>query len=233
MKATRAILVSWRQASRSRLPTHSPHAVRGAAAVSLPRRMIQCYYGILSNSRLEAAVPAHVTEKQMRCRSTLALTAAFVGGSIVLAPAQAPAQAPVVTRGGGVAGTGIGVGVGFNGKLLPQLLGTGHVGAGTNGIGNGVGNATGGVNGSPRAGTGGIADSASWGALTGGVTGAGRAIHSATGGLNDTTDFGQNTGGIQGTSIGSRIGGIGDLDSLGAGTGGAGEQTTPRFTPAR
>src|ERR1019366_2725519 len=122
-RATRAILVSWRQASRSRLPTHSPHAVRGAPAVSLSRRMIQCYYGILSNSRLEAAVPAHVTEKQMRCRSTLALTAAFVGGSMVLAYAQAPAQAPVVIRGGGVAGTGIGVGAGAAGRHVPLIVG--------------------------------------------------------------------------------------------------------------
>src|ERR1019366_7853334 len=90
---------------------------------SLSRRMIQCYYGILSNSRLEAAVPAHVTEKQMRCRSTLALTAAFVGGSMVLAYAQAPAQAPVVIRGGGVAGTGIGVGAGAAGRHVPLIVG--------------------------------------------------------------------------------------------------------------
>jgi hypothetical protein len=88
-------------------------------------------------------------------------------------------------------------------------------------------------NGSPRAGTGGIADAGSRGTLTGGVKGAGRAIHSATGGINDTTDFGQSTGGIQGTSIGSGVGGLADLTSLGAGTGGAKEQTAPRFTPAR
>jgi hypothetical protein len=161
----------------------------------------------------------------MRRLSTLALAAAFVGGSMVLAHAQAP----VVNRGGGVAGTGIGRGAGAVGQHLPLIVGTGHVGAGTNGIGGGVGNATGGTAGQTRAGTGGVLDGGAWGSTTGGANGVGRGLGVGTGGLRDQIELGLDTGGINGSGIGSGVGGLGDLNSLGAGTGGAGEQTAPRF----
>jgi hypothetical protein len=88
----------------------------------------------VSNNCLEAAGPDNITEKLMRRRLTFALAAAdFVGNPVLLAYAQAP---PV---------------------------GTGHVGAGTNGTSMGVGNATGGIGGTTRAGTGGVSDAGSWG----------------------------------------------------------------------
>jgi hypothetical protein len=162
----------------------------------------------------------------MRHLSTLALAAAFVGGSMVLAHAQ---QAPVVNRGGGVAGTGIGRGAGAVGQHLPLIVGTGHVGAGTNGISGGVGNATGGTAGQTRAGTGGVLDGQAWGSTTGGTNGVGRGLGAGTGGVGDQIELGLDTGGINGSGIGSGVGGLGDLNSLGAGTGGVREQTAPRF----
>jgi hypothetical protein len=123
---------------------------------------------IMSLSRSREAA-ANITGKPMRRRLTLALAAAaFIGEPAFLAHAQAPGfgapapgvarPAPVVTRGGGVAGTGIGLGAGAIGQHLPLIVGTGHIGAGTNGISGGVGNATGGVLGTARVGTGGIGD---------------------------------------------------------------------------
>jgi hypothetical protein len=182
---------------------------------------------------LEAA--ANVTGKPMRRRLTLALAAAaFIGGPALLAHAQAPGvgrppPAPIVTRHGGVAGTGIGFGAGAVGQHLPLIVGTGHVGAGTNGISGGIGNATGGVQGTARVGTGGMGDNTAWGSLTGGVLGSGRGLGAGTGGLNDRTELGLDTGGINGSGIGSGVGGLNDLNSLGAGTGGTKEQTAPRF----
>lgn len=179
----------------------------------------------------------------MRCRLTLAVAAAFVGGFSIGAYAQVAPGAPVsrafsieaplaVTRGGGVAGTGIGRGAGAEGRRVPLIVGTGHIGAGTGGTGLGVGNATGGINGTPRAGTGGILDTTSFGLNTGGVAGSGRGFSAGTGGINDRDNFGRNTGGISDgsiTAIGAGSGGRGDLNSLGAGTGGFNEQNTPRF----
>jgi hypothetical protein len=187
----------------------------------------------LSNNCLEAAGPDNITEKLMRRRLTFALAAAaFVGNPVLLAHAQAPpvaAPAPVVTRHGGVAGTGIGFGAGVTGKHVPLIVGTGHVGAGTNGTSMGVGNATGGIGGSTRAGTGGISDAGSWGTVTGGLSGSGRGLGAGTGAIRDRIELGLDTGGINGTGIGSGVGGISDLNSLGAGTGGLKEQTAPRF----
>jgi hypothetical protein len=170
----------------------------------------------------------------MRCRLTLAVVVAFIGSSSVPALTQAPASpalAPTaINRGGaGVAGTGFGSAVGIAPRQVPMAIGRGHIGAGTGGTGGGVGNASGGINDTPRAGTGGIRDTTSWGLSTGGITGAGRGLSAATGGLKDGGTFGRSTGGIIGSSIGAGTGGRGDLNSLGAGTGGINEGNAPRF----
>jgi hypothetical protein len=91
----------------------------------------------------------------MRCRLTLAVVAAFVGGSSIAAHAQAPVA---VTRGGAVAGSGSRTGGGG--------AAAGHS-AGTGGIASGVG--TGGILGTTRAGTGGLKDNATGGSSTGGI----------------------------------------------------------------
>ena len=173
----------------------------------------------------------NVMERQMRFRLTLAVVAAFIGSSSVPALAQAPALAPTaINRGGaGVAGTGFGTAVGIAPRQVPLAIGRGHIGAGTGGTGGGVGNASGGINDTPRAGTGGIRDTTSWGLSTGGVNGTGRGLSAATGGVNDGSTFGRSTGGISGSSIGAGTGGRGDLNSLGAGTGGIHEGNAPRF----
>jgi len=44
---------------------------------------------------------------------------------------------------------------------VPLIVGTGHVGGGTDGTNMGVGNATGGIGGSTRGGTGGVSDAGS------------------------------------------------------------------------
>ena len=182
----------------------------------------------------------------MRYRLTLAVAAALVGGSSIAAYAQAPAaQAPaagavagfpglpsVVSRGGGVAGTAIGKGAGAAGQHVPLIIGTGHLGAGTGGIGLGVGNATGGISAATRAGTGGLHDNTTLGSSTGGTNGVGRGLGVGTGGLNDQVELGLDTGGINGNGIGAGTGGSGDLNSLGAGTGGIKEQNAPRFQEA-
>jgi hypothetical protein len=187
----------------------------------------------------------------MRYRLTLALTA-FLAGSTVPALAQAPtaitarsptrpsavpgAPPPAGVKPGGIAGTGFGTAVGITAAQVPLAVGTGRFGAGTGGTGGGVGNATGGVNGSPRAGTGGILDSASWGINTGGINGSGQGFDAGTGGITDTTAFGRNTGGTNDGSIaaiGAGTGGIANLNSLGAETGGINEPNAPRFRTVR
>jgi hypothetical protein len=172
----------------------------------------------------------------MRCRLTLAVAAAFVGGFSIGAYAQAPVsrafslEAPaVVTRGGGVAGTAIGTGAGAAGQHVPLIIGSGHLGAGTGGIGLGVGNATGGISAVTRAGAGGLLDNTTLGSSTGGTNGVGRGLGVGTGGLNDQVELGLDTGGINGSGIGAGTGGRGDLNSLGASTGGTKEQNAPRF----
>jgi hypothetical protein len=184
--------------------------------------MLLCFF---ANTRPKAAVSANVTETQMRCRLTLAVVAVCVGGSPVLAYAQTP----IVNRAGGIAGTGFGAGAQDRGKHLPLMIGTGHIGAGTGGIGLGAGNATGGIFDATRAGTGGLHDTTAWGILTGGIHGSGRGLQAGTGGISDRVELGLDTGGIIGDGIGAGSGGLGDLNSLGAGTGGIKEQTAPRF----
>jgi hypothetical protein len=195
---------------------------------------------IFSKTGARAAVPASITERHMRYRLTLAVAAALVGGSSIAAYAQAPAaEAPaaralpggptVVNRAGGVAGTAIGKGAGPAGQHVPLIIGTGHLGAGTGGIGLGVGNATGGISAATRAGTGGLHDNTTLGSSTGGTNGVGRGLGVGTGGLNDQVELGLDTGGINGNGIGAGTGGRGDLNSLGAGTGGINEQNAPRF----
>ena len=75
----------------------------------------------------------------MRCRLTLAVVAAFVGGSSIAAHAQAPA---VVIPGAGVPGTGISNGAGAAGQGAGTGIGTGvgaaGRGAGTGGTASGV-----------------------------------------------------------------------------------------------
>jgi hypothetical protein len=183
----------------------------------------------------------------MRNKLSLSLAAVIIGGSSPLAVAQrAPVApvAPVINKGGGIAGTGFGhsagaAGVqgtasGGNRARSPVVVsGTGHIGAGTGGLGFGMGNATGGINESAiGAGTGGIADRASWGSSTGGTNGVGRGLGVGSGGINDTpaAGIGINTGGIAGSAIGAGAGGLRDLNTLGAATGGAAEgNNAPRF----
>ena len=90
-----------------------------------------------------------------------------------------------------MAGTGFGTAVGIAPRQVPLAIGRGHIGAGTGGTGGGVGNASGGINDTPRAGTGGIRDTTSWGLSTGGITGTGRGLSAATGGINDGGTFGR------------------------------------------
>ena len=119
----------------------------------------------------------------MRRQIILTFAVAFIGAATGMASAQAPSSlAPaggsafVINRGGGVAGTGIGVGAGAAGQHAPLIVGSGHLGAGTGGTGLGVGNATGGITGTTSSGTGGLLDTASWGSSTGGVKGSGRGL---------------------------------------------------------
>lgn len=160
----------------------------------------------------------------------------------------ASAQVPTLNRGGGVAGTGLGVGAGaagvqtttpptFNrGRSAIVVLGTGHIGAGTGGLGQGMGNAVGGINNTAiGVGTGGMGDVTSWGSNTGGIIGSGRAQDAGAGGIKDTAgnQYGLNTGGINGSNIGAGTGGISDLNSLGAQTGGTRENNAPRLSVSR
>jgi hypothetical protein len=180
-------------------------------------------------------------ETTVRNGLALSLAAALIGGSSLLAVAQ---QAPVVNRGGGIAGTGLGAGAGTAGvqgaaplgnkARSPAVIGgTAHIGAGTGGVGRGMGNAAGGLNEDAiGAGSGGILDRASWGSSTGGINGVGRGLGVGSGGINDTPGAGTgiNTGGIVGSSIGAGTGGLHDLNNLGAGTGGTNEgNNAPRF----
>lgn len=173
----------------------------------------------------------------MRRRLTLALAAAFFGGSTILAHAQAPVvkqagegnQAHVGKKLGGIAGTGIGTAAGITANQVPLATGKGHVGAGTGGTGTGIGNATGGTKDAARAGTGGLLDTTAWGISTGGIIGTGRGLDAKAGGINESAWYGMDTGGINGSVIGSGVGGLNDLNSLGYGTGGINEQNAPRF----
>src|SRR5580704_14432440 len=101
-------------------------------------------------------------ERQMRYPLTLAVVAAFVGGSSIAAHAQARG-AVVVIPGAGVPGTGIVNGPGAAGAGTGTRTGGGAAGhsAGTGGITTGVG--TGGILGTTRAGTGGLNDGAAGG----------------------------------------------------------------------
>jgi hypothetical protein len=102
----------------------------------------------------------------MRCRLTLAVVAAFVGGYTIAAHAQAP-PVDVVIPGAGVAGTGIGNAAAV---IISGAGGAGQLRAGTGGIADSPrANATGGITGTTRAGTGGIRDGTRRGAGSGGV----------------------------------------------------------------
>jgi len=130
---------------------------------------------ISSDACAKAVVPANITERQMRCRMTLAVAAAFVCGFSIAAHAQAPA---VVIPGSGVPGTGISNGAGAAGAGTGTVIGArpaaGH-----------------------PAGTGGLLDNATEGSSTGGITGSGRGISTGTGGIGNEGNFGANTGGIK------------------------------------
>lgn len=178
----------------------------------------------------------------MRIRLILSLVVIMLPGP--LAYAQAPGQAnPSLIRGGGVAGTGLGVNAGAAGAQTTSPLanrarapsvitGTGHIGAGTGGLTNSLGNPTGGINnlafGSP---VGGINDTFAWGSGTGGVNGVGRGLGAGSGGVLDS-DFqgiGIKTGGINATAIGAGTGGLNDQNSLGANSGGINDNNRPRY----
>jgi hypothetical protein len=169
----------------------------------------------------------------MRCRLSLILAGVLAAS----APGQVSAQIVSKSGGGGVAGTALGGSVSGTSKfLVPLLNGQGRLGAGTGGTGRGAGNATGGILGSPRAGTGGVADQFSFGIATGGTQGTGRAINAGTGGVLDQAgaNDGRSTGGVLGSltgagGLGVGTGGVADQTSLGANTGGLGEETAPRF----
>ena len=122
----------------------------------------------------KAAVPASNAERHMRCRLTLAVAAALVGGSSIAAHAQAPVdQSPtVVNRSAGIAGTGIGSGAGPAGQHVPLIVGTGHLGAGTGGTGMGVGNVLAVSRAAPALGPAVFGITRRWEVSTGGVNGA-------------------------------------------------------------
>jgi hypothetical protein len=121
---------------------------------------------LFSKAFAKAVVLARIKERQMRCRFTLAVMAAFVGGSSIAAHAQ------VVIPGAGVPGTGISNGPGAAGRGAGTGTGggaAGQTGAGTGGI-EGRGNFTGGIlETTRRAGTGGIGDFGGRDAGTGGI----------------------------------------------------------------
>jgi hypothetical protein len=139
----------------------------------------------------------------MQHRLILAMPVIFLAGCPVSALAQGAAQ------------TGLGPQYGITITPTP-LVPRARASAGTGGIVSG--NVTGGVIGTTHAGTGGIFDSTTFGASTGGIVGSGRGQSAGTGGVNDTV-YGRTTGGITGSQA-SGTGGIGDLDSLGSQTGG-------------
>jgi hypothetical protein len=173
----------------------------------------------------------------MRYGLTLAMAAGLISGSPELVLAQQAAQEVVVSRGRGtIAGTALGGA--RTTTQIPLLRGTGRFGAGIGGTGRGVGNVTGGINDAPRAGTGGIRDTVSFGSSTGGIQGTGVGLDAGIGGTGDQGSYGRNTGGIAGVStgfggLGAGTGGIRDQNSLGAVTGGIGEENAPRFAVTR
>jgi hypothetical protein len=186
----------------------------------------------------------------MRASLFLAVGAVVAWSSVAFA--QAPA-APIVNKGGGIAGTALGAGAGAAGVLGgvageglgadPNLArrratarspivigGTGHIGAGTGGLGPNLGNAVGGIKDTAiGAGSGGVRDATSWGSALGGVNGVGRGLGAGSGGIKDLADIGINTGGINGSAVGAGTGGLQDLNTLGATTGGIKENNAPRF----
>jgi hypothetical protein len=185
----------------------------------------------------------------MRANVLLAMVAVF--GWSASAAAQAP-SAPIVNRGGGVAGTALGAGsgtAGVQGNLAPNAVGTtettqrraratspqviqgtGHIGAGTGGLTTGLGNATGGIQGGGfGAGTGGLGDGGAWGTSLGGVDGVGRGLGAGSGGIRDRYEIGINTGGVNGSPVGAGTGGMSDLNTFGSGTGGIRENNAPRY----
>jgi len=160
--------------------------------------------------------------------SALVFAAFGLAASAGLAQAQQAVQpmvggAPILTRGGGIAGT--------SAFRPPQVVaGVGHIGAGTGGTGLGMGNATGGIHATALgAGSGGVNDLGSLGSGTGGIFGTGRGLGAGAGGVVDAVNIGINTGGIEGTAIGSGIGGIADLNGYATGTGGINENNGIRF----
>ena len=134
-----------------------------------------------SKACAKAVVAANITERQMRCRLTLAVLAAFVGGSLIAAHAQAP-SAP--NRGG--------TAVVLPGAGVP--VGAGRAGAEAGGAGTGMG--TGARAAGRPAGTGGLQDKVTQGSSTGGIVGSGRGLSTGTGGTGNQGNFGANTGGI-------------------------------------
>lgn len=182
-------------------------------------------------------------------RTSLLLVVATGLGWADVASAQAP-SANVINKSGGVAGTALGSGSGAAGvqggasQLRPSdgagrqararspivVQGVGHIGAGTNGLGNGLGNAVGGIADSAiGAGSGGLADGSNRGSSLGGVAGLGRGLGAGAGGIKDRVEIGINTGGVNGSPLGAGTGGMQDLNSFGAGTGGIRESNAPRF----
>lgn len=172
----------------------------------------------------------------MRIFLALTLAPALAAVAPDLAFAQQAAPPVVLGPTGGILGTGQGptqraVGVAplspFNAAPYAAVRqGTAHFGAGTSGTSSGIGNALGGIHGSALSvGTGGINDSLSYGASTGGVAGSGRGLGVGSGGILDTADngSGNKTGGVRGANIGAGSGGLNDQDSLGASTGGVNE----------
>jgi len=150
--------------------------------------------------------------------------------ALIYAPGTSFAQQAVQRTIGGIAGTALSRGAaGIPTTQIPVALGTGHLGAGTGGVSQGVGNATGGIVPSTISGSGGTADGAGLGTLTGGIRGSGRGINAGTGGIADLANSGGNTGGITGSQIGAGTGGIGNLQSLGSDTGGIVGGNAPRF----
>ncbi|WP_395666619.1 hypothetical protein [Methylocella sp.] len=183
---------------------------------------------------------------------------AFCAGALALPSFCGPAfaQTAAVTQSGGIAGTAFGNAGALAGatstattlstttsvtvssatpvtRARPPgvVIGSGHIGAGTGGLGLGLGNAVGGIKDlAIGAGTGGLDDYMTRGSLTGGVIGAGRAFDAQTGGVKDGTVPGAATGGVQASVIGAGTGGVKDLFTLGASTGGTQEgQNFPRY----
>lgn len=176
-------------------------------------------------------------------RGSLIVAVSLVIGWSAMASAQTPGG-QTVSRTGGIVGTAVGAGAGARqpggGEEFREAargtnvrLGTGHVGAGTNGLGQGLGNAVGGIRDTASgAGSGGMGDVFDWGSSLGGVNGVGRGQGVGSGGIGNRYSYGIDTGatgGISANAIGAGTGGLRDQNSLGSGTGGTQENNAPRF----